>query len=111
VKNFTFSLCSDAEAGPLTEDGEPIMLLRWFILAEDEKGCRWTYDGPGGQWDPTVDDSPPDGAEGLRGEFESKKIDPSKNTRAWAEDLPRYGSEAWDDNAEYGLACEEADAL
>lgn len=108
---FTFNLASEMVDGPTDEDGETIVLLMWFVLAEDDKGRRWTYDGPGGQWDPSQGNEPPPGAEDLRSEFESQKIDPSKNTRTWAEDLPMYGSEAWDDKAEFKLACEEADAL
>lgn len=36
--------------------------------------------------------------------------DPFSKPDAWVETDPVYGSEAWDSNAEYDLACFEADA-
>jgi hypothetical protein len=96
--------------GPRSEDGEPLVLLQWFVLAEDNKGRRWAYAAPDGQWEPSRGHEPPAAAEALKAKFEAELADPSLGDD-WVEDLPRYGSEAWDDEAEYNLACEEADAL
>src|SRR3974390_3045897 len=82
-----------------TEDG-PVERSRdhWYIAAEAPNGQRFVHaDGPYDTEDEALC------VVGVGS--------PRTKPDAWREMEPAYGSDAWDDEAEYSLACFEADCF
>ena len=89
-----------------TEDG-PFETVRelLFIVAEASDGRRWSFASSHG-----VDVFEP--SEEVDAIITANTaVSPLVQPDAWREIDPVYGSEAWDDEAEYGLACFEADCF
>ena len=70
------------------------------IEAVDEDGHVWALEGS-------------DTEDRAFAEFELWHLDhdPASEPNLWVECAPVYGSNAWDDEAEYELACHEADCF
>lgn len=77
------------------EDGEIIVGHDWSVTATDDIGNRWGF--------------PCDSEADADAKLASIPEDfvPSDEEDGWYEDEPCYGSEAWDDEAEWRLALSE----
>jgi hypothetical protein len=82
------------------EDGPYDVVVETFhIEAVDEDGHVWA-----------LDKSHTENEEEAKRELWFLEHNPNTRPEAWVECSPVYGSNAWDDEAEYELACFEADA-
>src|SRR5262245_21677754 len=84
------------EDGPFDVDVET-----FTIGASDADGHTWVLEG---SW--TEDE---EAAKRLLAALDNNN--PETRPDLWFQGEPIYGSNAWDDEAEYNLACEEADAF
>lgn len=98
---FHFAIGVDANSRvENTEDG-PVQIVfdTYHIEATDDVGRRWIW------LDSVTNDE--DFAEH---QLRFLDHDPVSNPNAWGTTWPIYGSDAWDNEAEYEQACFEADA-
>jgi hypothetical protein len=100
----TFTIDIHFSGYAITENTEDGPVERWIqtfeVCAQSPRGEVWALVGS---------TSKDEGA--ARDQLAALDHDPASRPEAWVECEPVYGSEAWGPEAEYNLACFEADAF
>jgi hypothetical protein len=97
----TYNIAVAHDGYARTINGEDGPMETWqvyyYLHADIVRGNQWVYHG---QWATEEEATAALAAAG----------DPTSNSDEWLPIEPHYGSDAWDSEAEYALACCEADA-